>query len=252
MDKERQRELAQRVYSIFDQVNQEHWDGFEVKAPNQVKFSNRLHLAGRAHFKYSRLTREVLWAGLTFSIPYHNRFGWDGEFDKTIKHEIIHLWQYHVKGKGGHGRDFKYWVWKLGCKLYGERVVEKSEDPRYKYIYECPKCGHRYYYTRPVSVRSCGSGGCGVLRGFDPTKQLRLVSGEPRYKNELRRRQLTGNTNLRPGYIKVFFGNQFCSRKVYNEGNHQVVWYKNQAWTFTSTDECQPGHYHPVEVVKEI
>jgi hypothetical protein len=46
-----------------------------------------------------------------------------GEAEKTLRHEMIHLWQHEQGRKPGHGQDFRRWAQKLGVHPRATRDV---------------------------------------------------------------------------------------------------------------------------------
>ena len=51
-----------------------------------------------------------------------------GEAEKTLRHEMIHLWQHEQGHKPGHGRDFRRWAEKLGVHPRATRDVTWACD----------------------------------------------------------------------------------------------------------------------------
>lgn len=93
----------------------EVWNG-TVKVDDISWFWNH-HLrscAGRAYWRGAEPSKryDVTSPAVGLSPDYYYAHGID-ELLKTVRHELIHIWQYrHEMGKtsGGHGTDFKQWL----------------------------------------------------------------------------------------------------------------------------------------------
>lgn len=53
--------------------------------------------------------------------------GAEGEAERTLRHEMIHLWQWVEGRKPGHGRDFRRWAQRLGIHPRATRVVRWAD-----------------------------------------------------------------------------------------------------------------------------
>jgi len=51
-----------------------------------------------------------------------------GEAEKTLRHEMIHLWQHEQGRTPGHGRDFRRWAERLGIHPRATRAVSWKCD----------------------------------------------------------------------------------------------------------------------------
>jgi hypothetical protein len=101
-----------RLQAEFDRVNEEH---FGDALP-------RIHLAlsGRmrrrnGHFSASPLEIVISRALCQKAL--------DGEAEKTVRHEMIHLWQFVQGRKPGHGKDFRQWARALDVHPRATRSV---------------------------------------------------------------------------------------------------------------------------------
>lgn len=71
---------------------------------------------------------------MKFAWKAYQKWGWNGDFRGTIRHELIHIWQYQTQGAGSHGSDFK---WKAG-KVDAPRHCPQFTD--YKFELFCEGC----------------------------------------------------------------------------------------------------------------
>jgi predicted SprT family Zn-dependent metalloprotease len=53
----------------------------------------------------------------------------DGEAERTLRHEMIHLWQHESGRRPGHGADFRRWAERLGVRPRATRTVEWLCEP---------------------------------------------------------------------------------------------------------------------------
>lgn len=60
----------------------------------------------------------------------YQKFGWE-EFTETIRHELIHAYEYRTRGKSGHGTSFKMLAEKVDAPVHCRRFTEP------KYIVYC-------------------------------------------------------------------------------------------------------------------
>jgi SprT-like protein len=101
---------------------------------------------------------------ITISLAWdaYDSQGWE-QFSSTVRHELIHAWQYHEFGEGGHGRTFQRWADTLDTSQY----CEQFKMPKWWVI--CTECGGRLprYRRSKVVIQpenyKCG-GCCGSLR----------------------------------------------------------------------------------------
>ncbi|WP_227377904.1 SprT family zinc-dependent metalloprotease [Haladaptatus halobius] len=97
---------------------------------------------------------------ITISLTWdaYDSQGWE-QFSETVRHELIHAWQYHEPGEADHGRTFVRWTdvldtsqhcerftapkWWLVCEDCGGRTARyrRSKTVRNPEQYRCSKCG---------------------------------------------------------------------------------------------------------------
>jgi predicted SprT family Zn-dependent metalloprotease len=125
------------VRDSFRELNREFFGG-AIPEPELV-LSRRLRLSGYVQVRAER------WR-LVLSIPYHDRYGWDGELEGTLKHEMVHLYLKLRRRPFGHTREFR----RL-CRQIGGRDYSRPMPRPFRYVYECPQCRRTYRYR--VRVR---------------------------------------------------------------------------------------------------
>lgn len=97
----------------------------------------------------------------------YEAYGWE-EFARTVRHELIHAWQYHERGTADHGPTFRQWIEPLETDRHSNRYTEPS------YWVVCGDCGSRdprYRRSRVVEQPerySCGR--CGGAITIEPTE----------------------------------------------------------------------------------
>ncbi|NIS71510.1 MAG: hypothetical protein GTO12_22020 [Proteobacteria bacterium] len=136
-------ERLKKVERLFDRVNREHFHG-EIKRPI-FRLSNRMKSrAGQVNL--------IGWE-MIISVPYHDRYGWDGELENTTKHEVIHLFLRQKRKPSGHNRLFKEIANRIGAPYYCKAMPKRP----YRYIFECPNCKREYKARKWIGSRySCG------------------------------------------------------------------------------------------------
>ena len=88
---------------------------------------------------------------------YDNR-GYD-EFLSTVRHELVHVWQYEVHDSGDHGETFAQWTDILVIEQHCEHFTD------FKYLFECQDCGtqvgryRKSKFVKKYKLYNCGS--CG-------------------------------------------------------------------------------------------
>ncbi|WP_076433253.1 SprT-like domain-containing protein [Haladaptatus litoreus] len=89
----------------------------------------------------------------------HEQHGWE-QFSATVRHELIHAWQYHELGEAEHGRTFDRWTDALDTTQHCERFT----SPKWWLI--CEDCGGRIArYRRSKTLRNPEEYSCGECGG---------------------------------------------------------------------------------------
>ncbi|MFH5801049.1 SprT-like domain-containing protein [Haladaptatus sp. CMAA 1911] len=83
--------------------------------------------------KYDPATGEITIA-LTWTA--YEQHGWE-QFSETVRHELIHAWQYHEFGDADHGATFTRWKDRLDTSQHCERFT----SPKWWLV--CEDCGGR-------------------------------------------------------------------------------------------------------------
>ncbi|HET8656295.1 MAG TPA: SprT-like domain-containing protein [Longimicrobiaceae bacterium] len=102
-----------RLQAEFDAVNRDHFGDRLPRVP--------LHLSGRMRRRNGHFSSQPVEIVLSRTLCDGAA---EGEAEKTLRHEMIHLWQYHVGRKPGHGEDFRRWAERLGVHPRATRTVD--------------------------------------------------------------------------------------------------------------------------------
>jgi hypothetical protein len=106
------RPLLDRLQKEFAAVNAAYFRGSLPKVP--------LRLSGRMRRRNGHFGTDPLEIAISRRLCLNAA---DGEAERTLRHEMIHLWQ-HVEGrKPGHGADFRRWARRLGIHPRATRTV---------------------------------------------------------------------------------------------------------------------------------
>src|SRR3990172_6251065 len=141
MELEDREELLKGIKALFNSFNQEYFQG-EIPEPEFMLSRRMSSSAGYASSK--------AWQ-IGISLPYHNKYGWDGELKNTLKHEMIHLYLSMKKRPDSHTSEFKLLCQRLGCSVHAKQMTSRI----IKYVYHCPSCKRKYYYRVKVEL-ACG------------------------------------------------------------------------------------------------
>ncbi len=106
----------ERLRAEFERVNREHFGGGLPEVP--------LYLSGRMR------SRNGHFASHPPEIVISRRLCTDaapGEAERTLRHEMIHLWQHASGKKPDHGAEFRAWARRLGVHPRARRTVRWKE-----------------------------------------------------------------------------------------------------------------------------
>jgi hypothetical protein len=97
----------------------------EFEATNELHFSSSLprvpiRLSARMRRKNGHFCVDPLEIAISRTLCSN---GVDGEAERTLRHEMIHLWQWHGGMKLGHRADFRRWAEILGIHPRASRTV---------------------------------------------------------------------------------------------------------------------------------
>ncbi|MFH5844229.1 SprT-like domain-containing protein [Haladaptatus sp. CMAA 1909] len=88
----------------------------------------------------------------------YEQHGWE-QFSATVRHELIHAWQYHEFGEADHGQTFERWTdaldttqhckrfkapnWWVTCEECGGQLprFQRSKVVKHPEQYSCGDCG---------------------------------------------------------------------------------------------------------------
>jgi hypothetical protein len=106
-----------RLAAEFDRVNEEHFGGALPRVP--------ISLSGRMRRRNGHFSTHPLEIVISRRLC---RKAQAGEAEKTLRHEMIHLWQHEQGHKPGHGRGFRRWAERLGVHPRATRDVTWACD----------------------------------------------------------------------------------------------------------------------------
>nr|BDD45090.1 hypothetical protein 22 [bacterium] len=99
----------------------------------EIQISKRLkRAAGKAGRKNGDLFMRFAWKA-------YQSWGWNDDFEGTIRHELVHIWEYVEHGKGGHGRRFKSKAREVDAPRHCPSFAQ--DDARWFLI--CGHCGKK-------------------------------------------------------------------------------------------------------------
>ncbi|WP_458210970.1 SprT-like domain-containing protein [Haladaptatus sp. NG-SE-30] len=135
-------------------VAAEHFSDLPVETINWEVSHRAQRQAGVT--KYDPAT-EAITIALTWTAYEHH--GWE-QFSSTVRHELIHAWQYYEFGDADHGSTFTRWTDALDTSQHCERFT----TPKWWLI--CEDCDGRIArYRRSKTVRNPEQYCCGECGG---------------------------------------------------------------------------------------
>ncbi|QRV15050.1 SprT-like domain-containing protein [Haloterrigena salifodinae] len=118
------------------QAIREYAETVEIDVPLgevEIEISKQLkRTAGKAIRKNGQLKMRFAWKA-------YQAWGWDDEFKGTIRHELIHIWEYDTHGKGSHGPVFKTKARELDAPRHCPSFAHEDA----KWFLVCPRCGKK-------------------------------------------------------------------------------------------------------------
>ncbi|WP_231188849.1 SprT-like domain-containing protein, partial [Haladaptatus sp. DYF46] len=99
-----ERGLLDRAQQHAADVAAAHFPNLPIEAVAWEISTQRQRSAGAT--KYDPANGEIT---ITLSWDAFEQHGWE-QFSSTVRHELIHAWQYHEFGKADHGRTFARWT----------------------------------------------------------------------------------------------------------------------------------------------
>ena len=147
------RELTERAKEYAREVAAEHFPDFSLEEVRWEVSTRAKRRAGAT--KYNRETGEI-----TISLTWaaYEELGWE-DTRATIRHELIHAYQFDTRGQSGHGAAFRGWA----DRLDAPRHCPLFETPKWWVI--CTDCNERTpRYRRSKVVKhptpyACSCGG---------------------------------------------------------------------------------------------
>jgi SprT-like protein len=149
-----ERDLLDRAQAHAADVAAAHLPDLPVEAIEWEVSHRRKRSAGAT--KYDPANGEI-----TISLAWDafEQHGWE-QFSSTVRHELIHAWQYHEFGEADHGRTFEQWTDALDTTQHCERF----KSPNWWVI--CENCTERVArYQRSKVVKQPENYSCGDCGG---------------------------------------------------------------------------------------
>jgi len=118
----------------------------------------------------------------------YQEFGW-AEFQGTIRHELVHAWEFHTFGESGHGERFS----KKAAEIDAPRHCRTFTDGRLELVCTSDDCEwrpERHRASKPVKFPDSGyrCGECGsdyLVRHVDSGRTWRTNDGYERARDAL-------------------------------------------------------------------
>jgi SprT-like family len=111
------RPFLELLHREFAAVNAAFFRGSLPKVP--------LRLSGRMRRRNGHFGTDPLEIAISRRLCLK---GAEGEAERTLRHEMIHLWQYVEGRKPGHGADFRRWARRLGIHPRATRSVTWTDE----------------------------------------------------------------------------------------------------------------------------
>ena len=114
-------ELRERAAQHAREVASEHFPELPVESIDWETSTRMQRAAGKAG--YNKKAEEIF---IRLSWDAYREYGWE-KFARTVRHELIHAYQYHEYGEADHGPTFTRWIKPLDT----DRHCEQYADPKY-------------------------------------------------------------------------------------------------------------------------
>jgi SprT-like protein len=153
-------ELVERAREYAVEVAAEHFPELPVETVDWEVSTRAERRAGVTEHDPTTgdITVRLTWDAYT-------ELGWE-KMCRTIRHELIHVWQCHEHGGGGHGAVFRARADDLNVDVHCERF----KQPKYWVV--CEKCGEhdgRYKRSKVVKQPERYTCSCGGSITVEPT-----------------------------------------------------------------------------------
>ena len=108
----------------------------------EIEISKRLQrAAGKAIRRGDNLKMRFAWKA-------YQSWGWNDDWEGTIRHELVHIWEYYNHDSGGHGLRFKTKAAEYDAPLHCPSFAEDEA----KWFIICSGCGNRMPRFRKSKV----------------------------------------------------------------------------------------------------
>ena len=151
---ETEQALRERAAAHACDVAAEHFPELPVEAITWETSTRMERSAGKAI--YDRASEKIT---IRLSWDAYREYSWE-KFARTVRHELIHAYQYHEYGEADHGPTFRRWV----KPLETDRHCEQYAEPKYWIV--CEACDVRDpRYRRSKVVKQPDRYSCGRCEG---------------------------------------------------------------------------------------
>ena len=130
---------------------------------NRIKFESLL--PADYHIEWNpllrRLTGRITYALRLIEIStfHYRRYGLPDGL-ATLEHEMLHLYL-HCRGlQSGHNGHFKREAAARSIRVFHSNDYKRNQQPRDRYLYECPSCGRMVFRQRRRDGQTLACGIC--------------------------------------------------------------------------------------------
>ncbi len=142
-----------KLLKWFNEFKKEFNKGKPLYLPDILTVSNRMSKSG-GYFSYNHKNKTT---SIKISMKHWEAFG-DKEVKDTLKHEMVHFWEWINFRKVGHGKNFLDMAKHVGASRHCSKLPTKM----FKHVYVCPNCkyevGTNKRYIRRHSCYFCSQG----------------------------------------------------------------------------------------------
>ncbi|HEY2746516.1 MAG TPA: SprT-like domain-containing protein [Polyangia bacterium] len=159
---------VEHLYEHYARVNREKF-GDVLPRDFTIVFNSLLRrLTGRITYG---------WKLIELSLWHFREYGL-ADAEKTLEHEMLHLYLHTLGKPSGHNTLFKEVALQLGIRVFHANPYPKNRASRHRYVYECPACGRMAFRKRAQQRHVIACGVCCRLQAdgaWDERFALKLV-----------------------------------------------------------------------------
>jgi predicted SprT family Zn-dependent metalloprotease len=135
--------------TIFNEINQTHFDGF-LDAP-VLRWNSRLRTSAGRFVPGSRKFLKLVPPAIEIASYLRQETGAVALIRDTVAHEMIHYWLWVRRKPYGHTGEFLRKMRQMGVSRYNP--VPKLRP--YKYVYSCGSCRREFPARKRLGVLAC-------------------------------------------------------------------------------------------------